>query len=301
MPTLRRALTTGAIAATTAALILGSAGPTGAAVPPDWPASGRYPVGCAAMSPGGGPGAYTYVFTDTAAPVITSVGWSSGRFTVLTPAGRSVRLEVRARQTCSGVFAAAVRFRENGGELSTPVLLPPVTTDAFSALMASEYERATPDDAGSWVFPVATTARRYDAFALDDDFRLTDSIVSSTSYSVQGTWSTQPQYLLRATTLTSAVSKAKVAKGAKVTVSGVLRYATDLGYVAYGGRSVVLETKVGAGAWKARTTLTASVSGAVSSKLKITKRTQVRLVSAAVLSGLYTAAVTSPTRTVKVA
>jgi hypothetical protein len=86
-----------------------------------------------------------------------------------------------------------------------------------------------------------------------------------------------------------------------VTVGGVLKYAGVGTYLANAGGKVVVQTKVGKGGWTNRTTLTANASGAVSWKLKILKKTQVRLVSNAVLSGLFTAAATSPVKTVKIA
>jgi len=61
-----------------------------------------------------------------------------------------------------------------------------------------------------------------------------------------------------------------------------------------------VQTRIGTAAWKTVAVVAATASGAVSAKVKLLKTSQVRFVHAAVLSGRFTAAVTSATKTIKV-
>ena len=223
------------------------------------------------------------------------------RVVVVPPTGATAVFEVTVTNGCSGVGAVGASVIRPDGTGFTG-LFSPVTTDAFGGRWQNAPAVATPNNAGPFTFVSADVRRRYDSFVLDSTFSYVSSVpAAGAATKVVGPWSTKPVYILRATTLTSAVSKAKVVRGKKVTVSGVLKAAEIGGYVAYPGAKVVVQTKVGTGAWKSRTTLTANGTGAVSWSLKILKKTQVRLVSAQVLVSPYTAAVTSATRTVKIA
>jgi hypothetical protein len=292
------AATAGAVA-----LALGAA-PAGAAAPPAWPSGGKVPTGCASITTAGSGSASQFTFTDTTVPTVTSAGvlFAGGkRILVVPPAGAAAVFELTVVNGCSGVgnvAASVIRPDGTGGA----GVFGPATTDAFAGRWTTSTVTATPANAGPFVFPTVDVRRRYDSFVLNATFGYVSSVAASGAASrVVGPWSTKPIYILRATTLTSAVSKAKVAKGKKVTVAGVIKVAEVGGYVAYTGAKVIVQTKVGTGAWKSRATLTAGATGAVSSSLKILKKTQVRLVAAQVLAPIYSATVTSATRTVKLA
>lgn len=292
-------------AATSGVVVLAlAAAPAGAAAPPSWPSGGKVPVGCATVATIGSGSASQFAFTDASVPTVSSAGvqFAGGkRVLVVPPTGASAVFELTVVNGCSGVgnVAAAV-IRPDGTGGAGP--FGPATTDAFAGRWQSIPAVATPANAGPFLFPTVDVRRRYDSFVLNSSFGYVSSVAAAGAASrVVGPWSTKPVYILRATTLTSAVSKAKVARGKKVTVSGVLKVADVGGYVAYPGATVVVQTKVGTSAWKSRTTLTANGTGAVSWSVKILKKTQLRLVTAQVLASPYTAASTSATRTVKLA
>lgn len=290
-------------AAGIAALALGVA-PAQAATPPSWPTGGKVPTGCASVAVAGSGSASQFTFTDETAPTLASSGvqFAGGkRIFVVPPTGATAVFEATVSNGCSGVGAVVVSVIRPDGTGGTG-FFGPVTTDAFGGRWQTGPALATPNNAGPFTFLSADVRRRYDSFVLDSSFKYVSAVpAAGAATKVIGPWSTKPIYILRATTLTAAVSKAKVARGKKVTVSGVLKVA-DLGaYVGYPGAKVVVQTKVGTGAWKSRSTLTANGSGSVTWSLKILKKTQVRLVAAQVLASPYSAAVISATRTVKVA
>ena len=143
--------------------------------------------------------------------------------------------------------------------------------------------------------------RRYDSFILDSDLKYTSSVAGSVNAYTFGPWSTKRLYILRQTTL-GVGTPVSVHKGKQATITGLLRYATVSGYAPDNGEKVIVQTRVGTtGAWVTRATLTANPAGAVSIKIAFTKKSQVRLVHNAVLSGRFTAGVVSVVKTIKIA
>ncbi len=300
-----RRLVLGAVVVAASSVLL-STSPAGAVTIPDWPSAGRMPVGCASLSVDAGPdpSGLSFLYTDAGTPTVTYAGLSTGtRFTVVGTTPKQVAWMVKTSEQCSGTIGVEVEGRRVGGPALSLGSFGATGGDAFTTTWTTSTLSVTSDDASAFTIPFVYTARRYDSFTLDGEFTLiskTDSTLSSAAL-LQGPWSNTPQYILRATTLTSAVSKTSVKKGAKVTATGVLTYAKPGAWAADNGEKVVVQVRVGSGAWVTKATLTASSTGKVSYTFAPTKTSSVRFLHAQVLSGRFTAAATSPVRTVKVA
>ena len=308
MTSTRRRTIVGVVVAAAAASLLASATPAQAIVIPDWPAAGHVPVGCSGLNvlPAGTPGGYAYQYTDTGAPRVLTAGLSTGggtpsRVIVIGTTGRNLSWVATTSETCTGISGLALYFRLNGAPVNAVTGLAPTTTDVFNTRWTTTPLPASPDDAGTVVLPFAATARRYDTVILLDDYTLSSKTDTASGATwVQGPWASTTTYLLRQTTLTSAVSRTAVRKGGAVVVSGVLKYATPGHWAVDNGEKVLVQVKVGSGAWKTRATLVAGSTGKVSYTFKPTKTSKVRLVHAAHLAVRFTAAVNSTIRGVKV-
>jgi hypothetical protein len=298
---MRRRIALGLTAGASVGAFLLGAGPVNAVTPPDWPTAGRLPLGC-------DPGViytnttattWTYEFTDSSVPTISGPRVSTGAGTVgvLAPGGSNVYAYASISDSCSGVGGAIVDYARNGSMVSGSFLAP-ASTDSFAGTWSAFLGKWTPDKAGVYTVPVAAVVRRYDSITLDQNFRLVSKVNASGIVTVVGPWATAKSYLLRQTTL-SIVAPTSVKRGKQATISGVLKYAINTGLVADNGEKVAVQTRVGTGAWKTVATVTANTAGAFSAKVTLSKTTQVRLVHNAVLSGRYTAAATSATKTVK--
>jgi hypothetical protein len=300
--TSRRVTIALAASATVGAFVI-AATPVGATTPPQWPTAGRLPIGCdpAVVYANITSSSWTYEFTDSAVPTITSarVSTGAGNVGVLAPGGTNVYAYATATEPCSGVGTIAVNYARNGAINNGPFLAN-TTTDAFAGSWSGFIAKMQPDLAGVYTVPIARVQRRYDAFTLDQGFRLTNSTPGSGPVLVVGPWAVSRSYLLRQTTVTVA-APTSIKRGRLATVTGVLKYATNAGYVADAGEKVMVQTRVGTGAWKTVATVAANSAGAYSAKVALAKTSQVRVVHAAVLSGRFTAPVTSAVKTVKVA
>lgn len=276
--------------------------PAHAVTAPDWPAAGRVPVGCdplVTMGPINGP-QWSYGFTDSGYPTVTSAVLSSttSRTTTLPPAGAIVTATIKRVEACSGGSQFSQYTLVN---MATGAVLPRLATqstpDPFAQTLTAP-ELFTPDQAGPYRFAAISNARRYDAFGLDQDYRLASSTPGTGQTFSIGAVTQTPNYLLRATTLSNALSAARLAKGRTVKATGQLKMATNAGYVAAAGAKVAVQTKVGAGLWVTRATLTTNASGVVSYSFVLSATTSVRFLHTKVLSGSFTNGVVSATRTV---
>jgi hypothetical protein len=157
-----------------------------------------------------------------------------------------------------------------------------------------------PDSAGVYRIVAIVVLRRYDTLTLNQDFLYVSSTVPSASTVIAGPSPQKNYFVLRQTTLATSQSATKVKKGKTVKVTGLLKYATNAGYVPDNGERVLAQTRIGTGKWVTRATLTTTSTGAVAYYLAPLRTTQVRFVLANVYSGRYTAAAISATRTVTV-
>jgi hypothetical protein len=293
------AMATTAIAVVVSTIAL--AAPADALVVPLWPAEGRVPTGCdqgITWTPVTAT-ARRYAFTDSGTPHVTGVhiGTGASRTSVLTPAGGSLVAKVFLTEPCSGVGAVSVGVSHNGTVVVNGRATP-ATTDAFTATRSSSFA-VTPSRAGIYKVFATRVYRRYDAMTLDQDFRLVSVTPGTSGGSVDiGPWAATPFYVLRATMLSSVLSATKLAKGRTVTATARLTMASDVGYVGDGGAKVLVQTKVGTGAWITNATLTTSPSGVASYSFVLSATTQVRFLHKSVLSGKFTHGVVSAIRTV---
>lgn len=290
-----------ALAVASASALTLTIGPADAATSPVWPVAGRLPTGC-------DPGVvltttsstrWTYSYTDHSTPTITSLtfGVGASMTTVLPPAGKVVAFTAKVSNPCSGVLGGNVRWSFNGAQYLINGLNED-STDSFNSTFVYSIA-VTPDSAGAYRLYAAEFRRRYDAFTLDQDGKYISSTVGSTSVLQAGPWALRNNYLLRQTTLATRQSATRVRKGRTARIYGVLKYATDAGYAPDNGERVYAQVKMGT-RWVTKATLTASSTGAVTYSFVPLRTTQVRLVHATVLSGRFTAAVISSTRTVVV-
>lgn len=296
----RRATTLAASTAACLALVLGTMPSVDAApVVPDWPAAGRAPVGCtsislAAASP------WVVDVIDTTAPVVTDVDLNGGTIAQVVPGGTKVAFRVHITQTCSGVGGAELFATRNGVASPISAMLAPETSDAFHAVYSFS-ATAQRSSVAMFTVPLVGAVRRYDSITLDPTFHLVAKTNSAASeVALIGDWSTKRFYIVSATKLTSALTKPTVAKGKSVTVTGVLTYAIDTGYVADNGSTVLVQVRVGRGAWVTKKVLTTNAAGKVSFTFKPTATSQVRLVHPTLLTGRMTGTSTSVVRVVKV-
>jgi len=127
----------------------------------------------------------------------------------------------------------------------------PLTADVFRGTFSS-MDSAQADATGVYRAGVAAVARRYDDFILSANFTLvTTPTPRWRPGDIVGDRSLKKLYLLRQTTLTVA-SASSVQKCKRVTVSGVLKYATNAGLVADGGEKVIVQTRSGKAARRGR-------------------------------------------------
>jgi hypothetical protein len=303
----RRGVLAVAAAAAASALLL-TAAPADALVAPAWPAAGRLPTGCAPGVVFSTPSStgYTYGFTDPGVPTVSHavVGAGASPITVLTPrAGVFLTASLSLAEPCSGVQGATVDVTHNGAIIGGGPMTNQ-TGDAFSATWSWRLTGGLrhADDAGVYTIPIVLTSRRYNDFVLDAGFKLLTSTAATTGDAVTlvGAWAQSKSYVLRATSVTVATSAGSVAKGKPLTVSGVLKYATNTAYVADDGDRVLVQTRNGSGPWSTRSILITTATGAFSTTFPLTRTSQVRVVHPAVFRGRFTAGVTSVTKTVVV-
>lgn len=297
----RTAVTGTATAAAVAACIALSATPAQAVPVSPWPAGGRTPTGCVTETPAGSGTGTTWTYTDTFVPLVPYAGFSASIYTTVGPMGRRIQFSARTLQPCSGVGSVEITTAIGNGPFSSAGPTTAVTDNAFDATWVTPLRTVLPSDAGRYVTKVSTM-RRYDAFILDVDHRLVSATpTAAPAEDISGGWATVSQFLLRQTTLTSAVSRSVVATGGSVTVSGYLNYALDRAWARDNGETVVVLTRTPGHAWVKRATLVADSHGHVSWTFRPTAaRTYVSLVHGRVFSGRYTAASISPTRVVLV-
>jgi hypothetical protein len=295
----RRTTSLGVTAAAAAATFALTAVPASAITPPTWPSTGHIPLGtgCAMTTSLSTGSSYDMRFTDTGVPVVEDVFMNGGTVAVVPPTGGSFTISAKVTEACSGANIVQA-ILVHGASYTAPPLAP-ASVDVFHGTWAYQ-KAATPDDAGVYRLGEFATGRRYDSFILDADFHLTSSVPYSGYTFVVGPWSVKKLYVLRQTTL-AVGAPASVKKGKQATITGLLKYATIAGFAPDNGEKIIVQTRVGtAGPWVTRATLTAISTGAVSIKLAFTKKSQVRLVHTAVLSGRFTAAVSSAVKTINV-
>jgi len=291
----------GITALATVASTIALAVPAQAVTPSIWPTSGHIPVGvgCLATSVVPDPdGVLQTTFTDSGNPTISDVNFSGGTVVKAVPAGTAYKLNVVASEPCSGIKTLTPVSVHNGTWANHS---PAATTEAaaFSGVWA-EANVAHPDDAGLYKFTIAGASRRYDSFVLRADFTVVGTPVTGTGFQlVVGPWATKSLYILRATTLTNALSAASATKGKTIKATAVIKRATNAGYVADASAKVAVQTKVGTGKWVTNATLTANASGVVTYSFVLSATTQVRFVHGRTLSGNFTEAVISPIKVVK--
>jgi len=210
-----------------------------------------------------------------------------------------LNLYLKGSEPCSGIALLGGYFARNRVIISA-LPFTNTTANAFSSWWTYNIPNIKPDDAaGVWTLPYAVVERRYDSFVLDQDFKIVGSpTATATSIGTTGAWANKPSYVLRAMTLSNALSAAKIAKGKTVKATAVLKMATNTGYVADASDKVVVQTKVGTGKWISNATLTTNASGVATYSFVLTATTQVRFVHARVLSGKFTNAVISAIKTV---
>jgi len=300
----RRRVALGITAAASVASMIALAVPAQAVVPatPVWPTAGRAPSGCdASVGISGSSSNWIYTFTDASQPIVTDarVSGNATNVTVLPPAGGPLNLYLKGSEPCSGIALLGGYFARNRVIISA-LPFTNTTANAFSSWWTYNIPNIKPDDAaGVWTLPYAVVERRYDSFVLDQDFKIVGSpTATATSIGTTGAWANKPSYVLRAMTLSNALSAAKIAKGKTVKATAVLKMATNTGYVADASDKVVVQTKVGTGKWISNATLTTNASGVATYSFVLTATTQVRFVHARVLSGKFTNAVISAIKTV---
>jgi len=305
MRTNRRGITVSAVAAIASAAFLLPISPAEAIVIPDWPTAGHVPVGCSGLDVGPGPApGYEYLYTDTGVPTVATAGVTTGtvqqKVIVIGPSGAHVTWTATTSEQCTGASSLALYSLIP----TQGLIVPPMTatgTDMFTTTWRSPVALVSPDYAGPVTVPFAQTQRRYDSVILLADYTLlTKTDVSTSPKWVQGAWSHTTSYFERQTTLTSAVSKTSVRKGSAVAISGFLTYATPGHWAADNGEKVLVQVRIGSGAWRTKATLIAGSTGKVSYTFRPSKTSRIRLVHAAHLTGRCTAAVTSAIRTIKV-
>jgi hypothetical protein len=273
--------------------------------PPSWPSAGRIPSGCATTTVVGSSGGVQATFSDTLDPVVS--GWTlNGKTTtvIMPPSGTTLVWRIKARQPCSGVANSAAVYLNytalgDGVNKWTGLTTSSVTSNAFDQTLAYPFFSDV-GYAGWYRIAYVATSRRYDTFVLDGDFKYDSSVDSSTSSTATGPWANQKVYVLLQTTLTGAATKASVAKGGSVTFKATMKKAGPGAYIAANGSKVLFQTRTGTGAWTTRATLTTNASGVASYTYKPAATSTWRFVHAGEKTTLFTAPITSPTKTIKV-
>ena len=271
-----------------------------------WPTGGYVPTSCVPSSVVGASDGLQMTYTDTQQPTIT--GWTlnnSKTVVVVGPTGVTGTLRATAVEGCSGVgFVDQVFGYRTPGGVTTfdESFATPSSTDAFAGTWDVNLGPILPSDSGTYTVPLAAVARRYDSFVLDQNFQVVGTPVDTLADPAfsTGAWSTQKVYVLRQSTLTATQSATTVASGTTVSFLANLKYATDGSTANNVGGQVVVQTKVGTGAWTTRATLAANGSGNVSWSFAPTTKTYVRFVHNQTTSGVFTSTVVSATKTVSI-
>jgi hypothetical protein len=299
MITARRRRNIGLTALVTAVSTLALALPAEAVTPPDWPTSGHLPQGpnCEMTGSITTPPNYDMRWADTSVVSIEDVRLNGGTTLVLPPAGGTMTWTARAIARCGGVRYVIALPIKNEGDYSA-YLMEPATTNVFDGVW--KYSKAvTIADIGVYRMGEMNTVRRYDSFITRSDLTLISKVDNSDDKYVAGPWSLTKMYVLRATTLSNALSAAKVKKGKTVKATATLKMAAATGYVPAAGAKVSVQTKVGSRKWVTNATLTASSSGVVTYSFVLSATTSVRFVHATTRSGNLTNGVTSAIKVVK--
>lgn len=289
----------GLSALVTAVATLALAVPAEAVTPPDWPSAGHRPQGpnCEMTGSLATPPNYDMRWADTATATVDDVFLNGGDTLVLPPAGGTLTYTARVIERCGGVKQVLALPIKNEGAY-TVHLMEPVTTNVFDGLW--RFSRpATIADVGVYRMGEMNTVRRYDTFITNSDFTLVSKVASGSDKYVTGPWSTKKLYVLRATTLSNALSASKVKKGKTVKATATLKMASATGYVAAPGAKVLVQTKVGSRKWVTNATLTTNASGVASYSFVLSATTSVRFVHATTRSGNLTNGVTSAIKVVK--
>jgi hypothetical protein len=298
----RRRTAIGITALATVVSTIALAVPAQAVTIPLWPTAGRVPTGCDASV-----GFlfidsthWQYTYTDASFPTTTSAvfGNNATNTTVLPVAGTNVTATVKRTEPCGG-GAAGDEFvlADKAGTVVIDTNVTQSTADAFAQTLTYT-QLMKPDQAGIYRFATMRNTRRYDTVVLDQDFKLVSTTAGTGAVLSAGAWSLTPSYLLRATTLTNALSATRLAKGKTVKATAQLKYATNAGFANDAGSKVAVQTKVGTGKWVTNATLTTNASGVVTYSFVLSATTSVRFVHAKLLSGKFTNAVISPIKVV---
>jgi hypothetical protein len=296
----RRRVALGISAATSAVSMIVLAVPAQALTVPIWPTAGHVPTGngCVVVNAISAPGdgIIQMAVTDTGNPTVSDVWFNAGTTVKAVPAGTPYNINLKVVETCTGV-GDIIPVLVHAGTWAN-ISGSPATANVFDGIW-SDPQTAKPDDAGLYKIPLVGVSRRYDSLVLRADFTVVGTPVAGTGDQlVVGPWATKSLYILRATTVTNALSAAKVKKGKTVKATAVLKRATNAGYVADNGGKLAVQTKVGSGKWVTNATLTANASGVVTYSFVLTATTQVRFVHPRTLSGNFTEAITSAIKTV---
>ncbi len=289
----------GLTAVVTALSTVALAVPAQAVTPPVWPTAGHIPTGanCAISTSLGNPPNFDMRWTDTSTPTVSNVFLNGGTTLVLPPAGGTMTYSARVLAPCSGAgFVVLIPIKNEGGYTIQPAAS--VTGDVFGGLWSASIP-ATISDIGVYRVGEAYVSRRYDTFITRSDFTYLSSVVASQGTYVAGPWSLTKLYVLRATTLSNALSASAVKRGKTVKATAKLTMASATGYVSAPGARVSVQTKVGKRKWVTNATLTANASGVVTYSFVLSATTSVRFVHATTRSGNFTNGATSVTKVVK--
>jgi len=296
----RRSIVASITAATCIAALGVTANPAGAFTT-SWPAGGYVPQGpdCKMNGLIGDVGILRQsAWIDSTIPSVEDVFVNGGTSVTIPPAGRSVTFEARVIDRCSGVSLVQETLLYNES-LETRPMMTAETHDVIGG-MWGDARAVTPSQAGVYRMGSMVTARRYETFILDINFYLVSHTPASSGGFVVGPWSLKKMYLLRQTTLATSQSSTMIRKGRTVKFQGVLKYATDTGYLPDNGEKVTVQVKVGTGKWVTKATLTAGSTGIVTYTFVPAKTSYVRFGHTNVYSGRFTAAIVSAARKVTV-
>jgi hypothetical protein len=308
MRSIRTARRASVLVAATAAMLLAGGLTTAQAVEPDWETGGYIPHGenCNGLPGNIGliEGPQEWIYFDSQAPKIEMV--SSVIRVGNTPAAASLG-KLRVQQTCGGIFGSyAMITRQNDNKSYVWFQETPgtggnfhdVTFDLRTDTSDDPTQKISQGELGVYTFDWAWGINRFEAFALNGartdvtGFEEAEpSPYEAGSVLGDGTKS----YALRDTAASAAkVSKKKVKKGKKVTVSSTVTVANGAGYTGLAGQKVSLQRKVkGSDEWKTIKSATTSSSGKVSIKDKPKKSASYRLDFAGTFAAPWNAPITS--------
>lgn len=273
--------------------------PAEAVTPPDWPSAGHIPQGpgCEITSSAGTAPNYDIRWADTSVATVEDVRLNGGTTLVLKPSGGTMTWTARVIARCGGAAQVLALPIKDEGDYSV-LVLNPTTTNVFDGVW-SVSTPVTMGAIGVYRMGEMNTLRRYDTFITRSDFTLLSKVENFDSKYVTGPWSLTKMYVLRATTLSNALSATKVKKGKTVKATATLKMAATTGYVPAAGAKVAVQTKVGSRKWVTNATLTANSSGVVTYSFVLSATTSVRFVHATTRSGNLTNGVTSAIKVVK--